>query len=474
MAGIAQHAGLASRQAFIAMGRAEWSGTSKPWYTVALLGLVAMCVVFGTGEIAAIGIVLLLTGLAAAMFSPLGASTFTLAMTPFAFHLYDMPGGSFSLLELGIVWTVLGTGARALIRPARMARDIGDMVTRFPTLIVAAIVMVVSAVLAFISMPEGAMEPEALREIRLVILEPIAFVLAMMLSVRTTNERRWLVAGIVVGGVMASIGAVGQVLGFGNGVFADGVTRLTGPYSHPNNLALFLERVALLALPAVFFLKGFWKVLVIAATGLMATALLLTFSRGGWLGFGAGGVVMLVFLHRIRWIVYGAILAAVASIPALALFRDRLFDLGGTGKEPTRFAIWRSAWHMVQDHPWTGVGPDQFLYHYGRRYVEPAGWAERYTSHPHNAVLDFWLRLGAGGLIALGMMIYSAARAVGRYGTTLQADWIRLGALSALVAALLHGMFDNVYFLPDLALLTWTLLALLWLDPRLQQEDELP
>ncbi|MER3437068.1 MAG: hypothetical protein C4346_05405, partial [Chloroflexota bacterium] len=48
---------------------------------------------------------------------------------------------------------------------------------------------------------------------------------------------------------------------------------------------------------------------------------------------------------------------------------------------------------------------DQFLYQYRPRYIEPAGWAERYTSHPHNLVLDFWLRLGLGGLLTLVAML---------------------------------------------------------------------
>ena len=52
---------------------------------------------------------------------------------------------------------------------------------------------------------------------------------------------------------------------------------------------------------------------------------------------------------------------------------------------------------MIRDHPWTGVGLDQFLGQYSRRYVRIEGWPEHYTSHPHDIVLDFWLSLGIPG-----------------------------------------------------------------------------
>ena len=35
-----------------------------------------------------------------------------------------------------------------------------------------------------------------------------------------------------------------------------------------------------------------------------------------------------------------------------------------------------------------------------------------------------------------------------------------LGALAAMTAALVHGLVDNFYFVPDLALAFWLLLAL--------------
>ena len=40
-----------------------------------------------------------------------------------------------------------------------------------------------------------------------------------------------------------------------------------------------------------------------------------------------------------------------------------------------------------------------------------------------------------------------------------------LGAFAALVAGAVHGMIDNSFFLPDLAVLFWTFLVLLSIAP---------
>jgi hypothetical protein len=43
---------------------------------------------------------------------------------------------------------------------------------------------------------------------------------------------------------------------------------------------------------------------------------------------------------------------------------------------------------------------------------------------------------------------------------------LALGALAAMVAALAHGLVDNFYFVPDLAVAFWLLLALIERENR--------
>jgi putative inorganic carbon (hco3(-)) transporter len=181
----------------------------------------------------------------------------------------------------------------------------------------------------------------------------------------------------------------------------------------------------------------------------------LTFSRGAFLAVAVGLAFLLLF-HGMRRAIIG-LLAGGVLFGALAVLiaPDRLIDAGGSGSEPTRFAIWRSSLRMVRDHPVFGVGPDQFLYQYLRRYVEPEGWAERYTSHPHNLVLDVWLRLGVLGLAAFAALLAGLANLVRGSMAHVRRDPVATGALASLVGGLAHAMVDNGFFLADLATMTW-------------------
>ena len=94
----------------------------------------------------------------------------------------------------------------------------------------------------------------------------------------------------------------------------------------------------------------------------------------------------------------GAATAAVFAV-LLVTVGDRILDTGSTGASSTRWLIWKASARMALDHPVWGVGLDQFYTQYWPRYVEPAGWPERYTSHAHNLFLDVWLRLGILGVV---------------------------------------------------------------------------
>jgi O-antigen ligase len=154
----------------------------------------------------------------------------------------------------------------------------------------------------------------------------------------------------------------------------------------------------------------------------------------------------------------------VALAGALAVFAgDRLFDAGGEGSEPSRILIWRAALRMVRDFPFSGIGLDQFYIMYGTRYISPAGWPERYTSHPHNILLDMWLSLGVAGvallIVAVAWMGYRLLRLL-RIDVGSRSVLAIAGA-AALAAGLVHGLVDNAFFLADLAVLTWFSLTLL-------------
>jgi hypothetical protein len=203
----------------------------------------------------------------------------------------------------------------------------------------------------------------------------------------------------------------------------------------------------------------------------MAVASVATFSKGALLlGLPAGvGVVLVVgaWRSRRRWplaLLGGLVASWLAGIVLLARtprFAD-LWDFSA-GTSFYRLKLWQGALRMALDHPWLGVGPDNFLYAYRTRYVLPSAWQELNLSHPHNIVLDLWTRLGIPGL-AVGIWAI-AAGACRAWRLLKHPDpWIgsiALGLLGGLAATVAHGLIDNSLFLVDLMAIFMLSLGLL-------------
>jgi O-antigen ligase len=202
--------------------------------------------------------------------------------------------------------------------------------------------------------------------------------------------------------------------------------------------------------------------------------LLLTFSKGalilglptGLLTLWLGGLYLLrrqgASTRPLWWLAAIAVGAMLSLTPFLGTERfQRLFDFdSGTGF--TRLQLWRSALQMALDHPWLGVGPDNFLYAYRTQYILPAAWQEPDLNHPHTWLLDWWTRLGLMGmLLGLGWWwaglhgLWRQIRAAPAGGHAA----LMLGALAASVAALSHGLIDLSYAVPDL-MLVWVLMTM--------------
>jgi O-antigen ligase len=305
---------------------------------------------------------------------------------------------------------------------------------------------------------------------------------------------------------------VGDKVTFGaDQVVTEGVRRVSSVYGHPNNLGLFMGRIwplaAVLLLAALaaqhtptratnsavqppghmgqtpgslwHLLQRYRAVLFLGICLLLTTGgLLVSFSKGALLGAGIAVLLLALLLwlrtqpdthpHRtafqqhLSWrlvaLLAGLLLAGgLLIIGALAILDVRIERLNPFGESSSvRIKLWASALAMLRDHLLLGIGLDQFQSYY-QHYIHPSllGTNEQYTSHPHNVLLDIWLRLGIPGLIAFGWLL------VRFYQHTLahfRLSLLQCGLAAAMTAALVHGLVDNFYFVSDLAFTFW-----LWL-----------
>lgn len=272
---------------------------------------------------------------------------------------------------------------------------------------------------------------------------------------------------------------------------SDRVWTLLKPYKHrgsgtyfcPDHLAGFLE--VLLPLALAFTITGRIKPLTRVLLGYAALVILggiaVTLSRGGWLSTSlalAGLLVILIFQrgYRISALVALACLAIVALVIvpksfAVQVRLRRLVGEGGAVDDSMRFALWRPAYRMWQDHLWWGVGPGHFDARF--RAYRPEGIQqkpERVHNDYLNTLADWGITgaaLVASAWLALGIGVVSMRRAVrlsssdlgGRSGSNKFA--FVAGASMGLLAILVHSWVDFNMHIPANAILVVTLMALL-------------
>ncbi|MEZ4624449.1 MAG: O-antigen ligase family protein [Thermomicrobiales bacterium] len=324
----------------------------------ALAGLVLIGCVLAIGLPVPVAALLIAAAAGLATLSPSAALGATLAATPLIFRPIDVGSGSWTLLELMLVAGAVGLSARIVLEIlATRSFEPVRAVLPATSIIIGGAVLIALAAFALTNLADAEQRDASVRAVRTIIVEPLVVVPLTMFVLR--RGRIEVALGALASAMVISAGWGALGLATGLGVEADGVRRAVGPYTHPNNLAFFLERATLLtALPAMLIPR--YRRIGLVLFGIGIAGLLTTFSRGALLGFPAGLVVALWLAGRLRAIA-GVVAGLLAAAGAFALLAgDRLFDSGSDGSEPSRLVIWDGAERILRDFPLTGIGPDQF------------------------------------------------------------------------------------------------------------------
>ena len=223
-------------------------------------------------------------------------------------------------------------------------------------------------------------------------------------------------------------------------------------------------------LNAVSDAKNVWLAVTIC---LMLAALLTSTSRAGLAGEMAGSLCFLSFARgrvgrRGLWpLVLGGIVAltvATAYVNMEAL-STRLGDTIEKGLDGGRVVIWRETWPMVKDFRLTGVGAGTYERGMLAYWQHPGLY---YVNHAHNEYLQF---AAEGGLLLSALVALAVVAGVRQIAWTLRRDegplfWIRVGAVSGMVAVAVQGIWDTGLRMPANTILFALLAAVAVHEPR--------
>jgi len=207
---------------------------------------------------------------------------------------------------------------------------------------------------------------------------------------------------------------------------------------------------------------------LVAILGLatMGIALIMSWSRGAWLGFAAALLLMSLAYTRLATALFALLcllaasmllLGSVQALPQAIVqrFTDFLpylnvFDVRGVGLTDANYAVverlahWQAAWGMFSDRPWLGVGIGNYEPVYPA-YSLP-GWTEP-LGHAHNYYLNIAAEAGLIGLAAYLVLWGAAFWQAWKVVRTTQGYWrgVAAGILGALTHLAVHNLFDNLY-----------------------------
>lgn len=207
------------------------------------------------------------------------------------------------------------------------------------------------------------------------------------------------------------------------------------------------------------------KILWGAAFLLPVVTLALTFSRGCWVGFLAGLLLLTVLRrgHRkLLWLILSAF-AALLLGAALFLPEEAYRRIGFVAVTPDlfariRLAVWASSLRMLKDYPVFGIGLGRFALVYPAYALPGPGSHYLFIPHAHQLFLQFAVECGLLGLAALVWLLVGIIRSGWRASTLLElrADReLAAGVLAALVGLLVHGFFDYTLWYPKVGFPFW-------------------
>lgn len=266
----------------------------------------------------------------------------------------------------------------------------------------------------FVSLSSGSIKPAVLM---------VCFISAYFQVSCCVRSEKWLIkcitALIYSALITAFYGILQYVLGssmnaswIDTDLFEGIAGRATATLENPNVLGEYLIMIIPIACSVWMAGVGIRRKNSFCALACMAMCLILTWSRGAWLGFLFSFVVLLlVWNRRSIWL----FICGVASIPLLSVVLpstiiSRFTSIGDLADSSTsyRLSIWRGTVHMLGDIFMSGIG------------VGNPAWKQIYSEyslvgitaaeHSHNLFLQIAVDLGAPGLLVFLIFLVMLTR----------------------------------------------------------------
>lgn len=250
-------------------------------------------------------------------------------------------------------------------------------------------------------------------------------------------------------------------------------TRVYSVFYNPNILAEYLIFTIPLSVSLLWHSKKLHKkVIFLGTTGICILALVLTLSRGGWLGFAFSALIFILLVERrLLLSIIPIVMGGVLFLPQVIL--NRILSIGNLqdSSNAYRITMWGITREIIQDHWIAGVGFGHLPFKQTfETYIRTMP-----IYHSHNTYLQTAAELGIPGLIAFLLFLFVLFK-YGIIKLIINDDkYTRImgaGVIAALGGVLLHGLVENVLYLPKIILTFWILVSFILTLIRINDQEK--
>ena len=201
--------------------------------------------------------------------------------------------------------------------------------------------------------------------------------------------------------------------------------------------------------------------------------LILTYTRGSWLGFVIGLLLFIILFNK-------KLLIPILVIAPVSLFitgiRSRVFSIFDTNSWTIieRFKLWETGYLMFKEHPVLGVGNGNYLRRYSdyiNKYSELSLGRDEYAVH--NTYIKVMAETGIIGIIPFIMVIIYFIKEIyhvfKKPADSLAKD-ISLAFMCSIVSYLIQNISNEMFFVPQVHVFYWIIGALVIKYNRLKSQ----
>ena len=311
--------------------------------------------------------------------------------------------------------------------------------------------------------------PRASLNVGLITIAFVLFYHVLISGIETRRQLRFLIGALAFVGAIVSVYGIWQFFNPANYAEAwldsemfEFNMRVFSTFGNPNVLGMYFLLVIPLNFAGLIISKtNRGRLYFLGAGGLMCLCLVLTYSRGAYLGLLIAAAIFLVLLDR-RFIVPGILAVILIFLAMPGAILERFFSIGDLGDTSTsyRVFIWLGTISMLRDYWFSGVGPGEAAW----AQVYPAyAFSQIIAPHSHNLFLQIMVDAGAPGLaVFLGALYqyFKATFAALRRKVQGEQRVLVIAGIASVAGFLVQGMTDYTFYNYRVMLFFWGVLAI--------------